>query len=96
MDSSLFFLTCIQCTLKYNLFALLLIKADPLLNVKFQKISIPTPWKANGNSGGVGGGGEVTKVRNVIQKVWGLLPVFPEGWRVKTKNLLWEGNPGKN
>ena len=37
-------------------------------NVQFQKISIPTPWKVNGNSEGVGG----LKSKNFERKVWGL------------------------
>ena len=37
-------------------------------NVQFQKISIPTPWKVNGNSEGVGG----LKSQNFKRKVWGL------------------------
>ena len=36
--------------------------------MQFQKISIPTPWKVNGNSEGVGG----LKSQNFKRKVWGL------------------------
>ena len=36
----------------------------------FQKISIPNPWKDNGNSEGVRGGG--LKSQNFEKKVWGL------------------------
>ena len=39
-----------------------------LVSVQFQKISIPTPWKVNGNSEGVGG----LNSQNFKQKVWGL------------------------
>ena len=35
--------------------------------MQFQKISIPTPWKVNGNSEGVGG----LKSQNFKRKVWG-------------------------
>ena len=37
--------------------------------MQFQKISIPTPWKVNGNSEGVGGGLES---QNFKRNVWGL------------------------
>ena len=39
----------------------------PNLNVQFQKISIPTPWKVNGNSEGVVG----LEGQNFVRKVWG-------------------------
>ena len=44
-----------------------------LLELKL-KISIPTPWKVNGNSEGVGG----LKSQNFERIVWGLT-LFPEG-----------------
>ena len=38
--------------------------------MQFQKISIPTPWKVNGNSKGVGG----------LQRKYGAELEFPKGW----------------
>ena len=39
----------------FSLPGLLKYRPLPCQNVQFQKISIPTPWKVNGNSEGVGG-----------------------------------------
>ena len=47
--------------------------------MQFQKISIPIPWKVNGNSEGLGG----LKGQNFNRKVW--------GFGGNSKNLLWEG-----
>ena len=58
-------------------------------NVQFQKISIPTPWKVNENSEGVGG----LKSQNFKRKVWGLSGNSRGvgGGGFKPKNLPWEG-----
>ena len=57
------------------------------LIVQFQKISIPTPWKVNGNSEGVGG----LKSQNFKRKVWGLSGNSRGVGGFKLKNLPWEG-----
>ena len=57
------------------------------LIVQFQKISIPTPWKVNGNSEGVGG----LKSQNFKREVWGSSGNSRGVGGVKPKNLLWEG-----
>ena len=59
--------------------------------VQFQKISIPTPWKVNGNSKGVGGGGSKKKSQNFKRNVWGLTGISRVVRRLKPKSLLWEG-----
>ena len=56
-------------------------------NVQFQKISIPTPWKVNGNSKGVGG----LKSQNFKRPVWGLTGNSRGVGGFKPKNLPWEG-----
>ena len=57
--------------------------------VQFHKISIPTPWKVDGNSEGVGG----LKSQNFKRKVWGLTGNSRGvgGGGVKLKSLPWEG-----
>ena len=56
--------------------------------MQLQKISIPTPWKVNGYSKGVG----VSKAK-ILQRQYGAELEFPKGWRVgfKLENLPWEG-----
>ena len=55
-------------------------------NVQFQKISILTPWKVNGNSEGVGG----LKSQTFKRKVWGLSGNSRGVGGFKPKNLPWE------
>ena len=55
--------------------------------MQLQKISIPTPWKVNGNSKGVGG----LKSQNSKRPVWGLTGISRGVGGFKPKNLLWEG-----
>ena len=55
--------------------------------VQFQKISIPTPRKINGNSEGVGG----LKDQNFKRKVWDLSGNSRGVGGFKPKNLPWEG-----
>ena len=53
----------------------------------FQKISIPTPWKVNGNSEGMG----ALKSQKFKRNVWGLTGISRGVGGFKPKNLLWEG-----
>ena len=55
--------------------------------MQFQKISIPTPWKVNGNSERVGD----LKSQNFKRNEWGLAGIFRGVGGFKPKNLLWEG-----
>ena len=55
--------------------------------MQFQKISIPTPWKVNVNSEGVGG----LKSQNFKRKVWGLTGNSRGVGGFKSKKLLREG-----
>ena len=55
--------------------------------MQFQKISIPTPWKVNGNSEEVGG----LKGQNFKRKVWGLSGNSRGVGGFKPTNLPWEG-----
>ena len=57
------------------------------VNVQFQKISIPTPWKVNGNSKGVEG----LKSQIFRRKVWGLTGNSRRVGGFKPKSLPWEG-----
>ena len=54
--------------------------------MQFKKISIPAPWKINGNSEGVGG----LESENFKSNVWGLTGILRWVGRFKLKNL-WEG-----
>ena len=55
-------------------------------NVQFQKIYMPTPWKVNGNSEGVG----VSEAK-ILKGKYGLYWKFQRGGGFKTENLPWEG-----
>ena len=55
--------------------------------MQFQKISIPTPWKVNGNSEGVGG----LKSQNFKRNVLGVTGISRGVGGFKPKNLPWEG-----
>ena len=55
--------------------------------VQFQKISIPAPWKVNGNPKGMGG----LKSQNFKRNVWGLTGISRGVGGFKPKNLPWEG-----
>ena len=60
--------------------------------VHFQKISIPTPWKVNGNSEGVGG----LESQNFKRDVWGLTGISrgvvgfkPKTFRGRGMDIFW-------
>ena len=76
---------------EHNAVPLLGLKPGPfdhaLTIVQFQKISIPVPWKVNGNSEGVGG----LKSQNFKRNVWGLTGISRGVGGFKPKNLPWEG-----
>ena len=51
--------------------------------MQFQKMSIPTPWRVNGNSEGVGG----LESQDVKRNVWGLTGISRGVGGFKPKNL---------
>ena len=56
--------------------------------MQFQKISILTPWKVNGNSEGVGG----LESQNFKRNVLNLTGISSGVGGLKQKNLPWEGD----